>query len=76
MGWANILNFMPTFKVKCPASAHLEVKLNAKHNAQMSSNEVYQLYVMASLGTEFGLDRHIIFDMAESIFRSWSPYRA
>lgn len=28
-----------------------------------------------SLREEFGLSRHVIFDMAFSIFRAWAPHR-
>ena len=74
--WVCTLVQLPVFKLKCKASAHLKIDLGAKHNAKMGRSEHQQLEIMATLGNEFGLDRQLIFDLANSIFRARVPYRA
>jgi hypothetical protein len=75
MAWIGRITAMPGFRLHCSASAHLKVGLSAKFAAKMGKVEREELEVMASLGEEFGLHRQVIFDLAESVFRVWGPYR-
>jgi len=73
--WVNKQTLHLGFEMKCDASVRVKVDLSAEHNAEMTTFEYELLEVMASLGNEFGLDRRVIFDLAESIFQVWAPYR-
>jgi hypothetical protein len=75
MAWIGRITAMPGFRLHCLASAHLKVGLSAKFAAKMGRVEREELEFMASLGEEFGLDRKVVFDLAESVFRVWGPYR-
>jgi hypothetical protein len=68
---ASTLNFV---KGKT-ATAHVVVKLSAKSKAEMDKKERRELKLMAAMCEELGLDRQVVLDMADSIFRAWAPYR-
>ncbi|KAF2034788.1 hypothetical protein EK21DRAFT_107913 [Setomelanomma holmii] len=73
--WVGKLSAMDGFKLRRKASAHLKVALSANFAREMGEVEMEELEIMASLGEEFGLDRKVIHDFAESVFRVWVPYR-
>jgi hypothetical protein len=73
--WISKCTLHHAFELKCEASVHVKVDLSAEHNAWLRDFERQQVQVLASLGSEFGLDPKVILDMAASIFRVWAPFQ-
>jgi hypothetical protein len=73
--WISKCSLHYNFEIRSEAMVHFKANLSAEHKAEMGDFERQQVEVLASLGSEFGIDPQVIWDMAASIFRVWAPYR-
>jgi hypothetical protein len=72
--WAGITQFMRYIE-KSEATSHVLVRLSAKTNDKLTQLEQKQLTLLGALTAEFGLDPKVVWEMADSIFRAWGPFR-
>ncbi|KAF1832907.1 hypothetical protein BDW02DRAFT_599565 [Decorospora gaudefroyi] len=73
--WVDRVRLFEGYVEECEATVHVVLRLGATTRSAPCRREREQIEMLGALAEAFGLEKEVIEDMVDAIYRAWVPYR-